>query len=143
MKGRIPANSESLKKHFTDVYKDFFSKSPVVVSAPGSFWWTGEHMVLYGNLGINQKIPLRVYVCLESSNSAEIKTGFLKEYLPEKKNFFDFLIEEPFYTKLTVFLREYLLKEKKGLTINVLSEVPISRGLNFSGAFTCAVISAS
>ena len=99
-------------------------------------------MVLYGNLGINQKIPLRVYVGLEPSKSAKIKTGLLKEYLPEKKNFFDFLIEEPFYTKLTVFLQEYLLKEKKGLTINVLSEVPISRGLNFSGAFTCAVISA-
>src|SRR3990167_3702337 len=142
MKGRISSNSQSIKKHFPEVYKQLFSKCPIVTSSPGSFWWTGEHVVLYGNLGINQKIPLRVYVGLEPSKSAKIKTGLLKEYLPEKKNFFDFLIEEPFYTKLTVFLQEYLLKEKKGLTINVLSEVPISRGLNFSGAFTCAVISA-
>jgi len=38
---------------------------PIVVSAPGVFFWAGEHAVLDGAVAVIQQVPLRVYVGLE------------------------------------------------------------------------------
>ena len=40
----------------------FFSDCPLVVRAPGSFYWAGEHAVVYGQLAVQQPIPLYAYV---------------------------------------------------------------------------------
>jgi len=40
-------------------------RCPVVVSAPGVFFWAGEHTVLDGAVAVVQQVPLRVFVGLE------------------------------------------------------------------------------
>ena len=142
MKGRIPANSKSLKKTYPNVYKELFSKCSIVTSAPGSFWWTGEHFVLYGSFGINQKIPLRCNVGLESNNLGKIRFQTLKEYIPEKNAFSNYIQDEAVAEKLNLFIQSKI-KSKQGIDIHIVSELPLGRGLNASGAcsvaLTCAL----
>lgn len=140
MKGRIPANSESLKKHFPQVYKELFSKCPIVVSAPGSFWWTGAYSVLEGNLGILQKIPLRVYVGLEEAETKTVKIATFQHYNPYQKKFESSPLEEPASSKLIEFLKNLeAIQKNKGIVIHFLLEVPPGRGLNASSALSCAL----
>lgn len=140
MKGRIPANSESLKKHFPEVYKELFSKCSVVVSAPGSFWWTGAYSVLEGNIGILQKIPLRVYVGLEETRVGKVKIATFQYYEPFRKKFYSNPLEEPASTKLLTFLSGLEeIKEKHGIIAHFLLEVPPGRGLNSSSALSSAL----
>lgn len=138
MKGRIPANSQSLQKHFPHVYQELFSKCPIVISAPAIFFWVGAQLVLYGTFAITQKIPLRVYVGLEPTNSKRVNVGKILEFLPDKARFEEDLPDESIEDKL-----ETLLKEngniQNGLTIHILSEVPFNRGLNSSAAIVCAL----
>jgi hypothetical protein len=61
-------NSRSLVDRHPDVYREFFKRSEFVASAPGVFFWAGEHAVLSGALAICQQVPLRVYVGLEYVN---------------------------------------------------------------------------
>lgn len=101
---RITANSENLKKTFPKVYEDLFSKSSVVVSAPGSFWWTGEYSGSQGGVSILQKIPLRVYVGFEENSKQEEIFGKLNFFLPSEGRFFQDSLEEPIRSKLTKFI---------------------------------------
>jgi mevalonate kinase len=47
-------------------------RCPVVVSAPGVFFWAGEHAVLDGAVAVIQQVPLRIYVGLEPLGSAKV-----------------------------------------------------------------------
>lgn len=138
MKGRVPLNTQNLKKIFPEVYKDIFTRCSIVTSSPGSFWWTGEHFVLYGSFGINQKIPLRAYIGLEPNNTDKVKFSQLKKFNPSLKKFEDYTQDEPVGQKLTTWIKEHL-RGKSGVNIYVLSEIPPSRGLNSSGAFSSAI----
>lgn len=142
MKARIPANTESLKKHFPYLYEDLFSKSTVVISAPGGFWWTGEHGVLEGNIGIIQKIPTRVYIGIEPTGSNEAKIGSYLYFSPSEQKFLSTFVEEPVATKLLTFLKEQFDLEKGGVILHILSEIPAGRGLNSSGAFASSLSAA-
>jgi nucleoside phosphorylase len=51
-----------------NVYNKFFESCDWVASAPGVFFWTGEHAVLSGALAICQQIPQRVYVGIKRLN---------------------------------------------------------------------------
>jgi hypothetical protein len=62
MENRIPMNSQSLQEKFPQVYQEFFSKCPIVVSCPRSFTWFGEQAVRYEGLSLRQNLPLRTYV---------------------------------------------------------------------------------
>lgn len=139
MKGRIPANSESLKENFPHIYKEFFTKCPIVVSAPGSFWWTGEHVVVLGNFSISQKIPLRAYVGLEPTNTQGMEIKTLLEYDPEQKKFEDYLQDGSISEKILTLLKEENKGAIAGFRIHVLSEIPLACGMNSSGALSCAL----
>lgn len=139
MKGRIPANSESLKKHFPEVYKNLFSKCPIVVSAPGSFWWTGEYAAENGGLAILQKIPPRAYVGIEPASPNIIRVGTYTFYLPPQKKFIVSALEEPLATKLLTLLSELPETQKKGFILHILTETSPGCGLNTSGAFSTAL----
>jgi mevalonate kinase len=58
-------NSQELKARHADVYAALHEGADVVASAPGVFFWAGEHAVLSGALAVCQQVPLRVYVGLE------------------------------------------------------------------------------
>lgn len=138
MKGRISVNSQNLQKHFPQVYQELFSKCPIVISAPASFLWVGAQLVLYGTFAITQKLPLRVYVGLEPTNSKGVKVGKILEFLPDKSRFEEDLPDESIEDKLKTLLKENG-NIQNGLTIHILSEVPFSRGLNSSAAIACAL----
>src|SRR3989344_8804696 len=142
MKGRIPANTKSLQKHFKSLYQDLFSKSTVVTSAPGSFWWTGEHGVLEGNLAILQKIPRRVDVVIEPTSDGEVKIGSFLTFSSMDKKFISSFIEEPVATKLLIYLKEWPEIKMGGIILHILSEIPYGRGMNSSGAFAVALATA-
>lgn len=139
MKGRIPANSESLKENFPHIYKEFFTKCPIVVSAPGSFWWTGEYATENGGLAIIQKIPLRTYVGIEPASPGICKFGTYTFYLPSKKKFVPALFEEPISTKLLTLIKELPQTQTKGLIIHILIETSPGCGLNTSGALSSSL----
>lgn len=139
---RIVANSENLQKTFPKVYEDLFSKSSVVVSAPGCLWWTGEHGVLDGNFAILQKLPMRVYLGLEPTTSHEVKIGSYLYFSPGDRKILPALLEEPLATKLITFLKEQPEIQKGGLILHILTELPPSRGLNSSGALAVALSTA-
>ena len=139
MKARIVVNSENLKKHFSHLYEDLFSKSSVVISVPGSFWWTGEHAALEGNLGILQKIPLRVYLGIEPTKPHEVKIGSFLHYSPQDQHFLSGFIEEPIATKIFTFVKEMPEIKHNGIILHILSEIPPGRGMNFSGALSVAL----
>jgi len=149
-KQRIIMNSRNLQEKFPEVYKDFFSDSSIVVSASGSFFWSGEYAAMYGGLALVQKIPLRVYIGITPISGRKIKGGKKLLFVPSKNKFEDF--EKVFgyltaHLKLFDFLNQQLLElygkqDVSGFRLNFLFEVPPGSGLNSSGAFSAALATA-
>lgn len=55
-------NTKQLKDQFSEVYKDFFLKYPLVISMPFVMTWVGDYSTNFNGINIKQKIPLRIYV---------------------------------------------------------------------------------
>lgn len=140
MSERIPMNSASLQEKFPAIYREFFSQCPLVVSAPGNFFWSGEYSVLYGGLGIKQNIPLRVYVGLEPGGT-EIKFGSTKIFVPSKSKFEERETLAIMSDKVLNFLKQEcsFLPKNRGFKINTIYEVPPGCGLAASSAFSSAL----
>lgn len=124
--------------------KKFFKDCQFVVKAPGSFFWTGEHSVMFGQPAIIQQIPLYVYVgirmnesdrfqyeikCISSEVSPlsqDLKTSHFEEITEkwEQEEEIDRVLEQ--------------WKEDVGFrgrfTLKIWSEIPPRVGLNSSGA---------
>lgn len=58
-------NSIGIANAYPEVYQEVLGSCQWVASAPGVFFWAGEHAVLSGGIAVCQQIPLRVYVGLE------------------------------------------------------------------------------
>lgn len=136
MKERLTMNSASLQERFPEIYREFFSKCPIVVSAPGSFFWCGEFSVMEGGLAITQKLPFRVYVGVEPTKSKRVYLNEVQVLDPSKEKFTKFTIEEPVNSKIVRFLERFV---SRGYRIWILSEVPNGCGMNMSGAFSDAL----
>ncbi len=138
MRGRIASNSKSLQKRLSGFYKELFSVCPVVVSAPGSFWWTGEYVVIEGSFSLSQKIPLRCFVGLEPTSSKEIQIGSLYEFDPEENTFEEYVQDSSISSKIISLLSESD-KSQSGFKIHIMSEIPLACGMNSSGALSAAL----
>lgn len=140
MKQRITMNSASLQEKFPEVYREFFSKCPVVVSAPGDFFWAGEYAMYYGGLTIAQHVPLRTYVGIKPNTLNRLRMIDYKNYIPSKEKFETLSLESLNLTHFTEFLnqeKEKLFPGKNiGFDFYALSETPIWCGLNPSGALS-------
>lgn len=130
-------NSQSLQECFPDIYKDFFNKCFLVVSAPSTFFWIGEHAVMYGICpAITQKLPFRLYVGLEPNGDKQVELGGLITFLPYQQKFSQRTYFNQFIaSKLLNILSQYI----SGVKIYILSEFMPSCGLNSSGAFAVAL----
>ncbi|OGD94947.1 hypothetical protein A3F02_04170 [Candidatus Curtissbacteria bacterium RIFCSPHIGHO2_12_FULL_38_9b] len=137
MKGRIPANSESLKKTFPKIYGDFFSKCNLVLSAPGSFWWCGEYSNTQGGICFLQKIPQRVYIGITADKNQGIFFADFIYFWPNTNKFILTKLENPQKSKIEAFLNSQF--PKTHLKITILSEVRPGSGLNLSGGLACAL----
>lgn len=133
MKSRNPLNSKVLKHRFPKIYREFFSKCQIVVSVPHFFTWAGEYAGYWGGMMLLQKIPLRVYIGLETSPSAKkqglitIETDAKSFSILENKfkpDQYEYLAEQ----RLLKFLnsRFCLLKQKaQHFKLHILSELPL------------------
>jgi len=139
---RIRMNSENLKIVFPEVYRDFFSKNELVISAPGTFFWSAGFSVIYGGAGLAQKIPLKVYVGIESDSYSKLELGSFHAYIPTKQKFekiyFDKIFEQK-YLNLLNTLAATFNKPPHG-RINILTEIPPSSDLNISGSSMMALV---
>lgn len=139
-------NSKSLQAKFPEVYREFFSKCPIVVSAPGDFFWSGEHSILYGGLAIKQHLPLRVYVGLEPSNLPGLTIDEILAFVPSRFSFEPWATSAIKKKEVIEFLNQWLKNSrwntKKGFKINAIHEVPTNCALDSSGACSAALTTA-
>lgn len=146
MQNRITMNSKSLQAKFPEVYREFFSKCPIVVSAPGNFFWTGEYSALSGGLAIKQNLPLRVYIGLEPLNQSIFEIGEVFHFVPSRACFepWPMLIKkkEGLINILENWLKNYKTDKKRGYRINFLCEFFIGCGLSSSGAASAGLATA-
>ncbi len=132
MKPRNSLNSEVLKNRFPDVYREFFSKCQLVVSAPHFFTWAGEYTGNWGGMVIMQKIPLRIYIGLElipiskSQNRISIEDD-AKSYSIKECRFKQDRYEHPIQQRLLKFLNDNYSQKKKNqnIKLHILSELPL------------------
>jgi mevalonate kinase len=141
----IQLNSRTLQEAFPDVYRLFFSKNTVVVSAPRSFWWTGEYAELFGGPTVTQKLPLRVYVGIEGARQGTIDIGDYTIFSPSKQQFVNQraapLIERTLVKSLSRMITTLLGSHAfDGFRIHVLSELPFGHGLAGTGSLAAAII---
>jgi mevalonate kinase/rhodanese-related sulfurtransferase len=66
-----PINSQKLCDSLEPTYKALFNRCRCVCSAPGVFFWAGEHAVIGGAIATCQAFPQRVWVGLEPSYDRE------------------------------------------------------------------------
>lgn len=139
-------NSASLQKAFPKIYQDFFAKCPIVVSAPGNFFWAGEYVSVDGGPSLTQTVPLRVYVGLEPVSHRDIRFGTDLEYNPVANAF----EPKPSRTSLWHQARELIKHQTETMVghrptwyvLHVLSEIPSGRGIRHSGPLAAALATA-
>jgi len=142
---RIKCNTESLKKQFTEDYREFFSKSSVIVSASGSFHFVGDQSARNGGMSIIQKLPLKSYVGLEIIEDGQIEEGEVKYFESpfgkiEKEIYFDESNFEILKNLIQFELKRYSVN--KGYRINIFCEMPTKCGINSSGSISSSLAAA-
>lgn len=144
MNNRISMNSKSLQAAFPEVYGDFFSKNPIVVSALRHFCWTGSYTSWFGGVSVAQKLPLRTYIGLEPNNSGKIKLLGGMEFDDLNNKFKSAEIPLFQQKEIVKFIKYYLDKlsiKNTGLNIHFLTEMPLS-GPGIYGAFSVSLATA-
>lgn len=143
MQDRITMNSKSLQAKFPEVYREFFSKCPIVVSAPGNFFWTGEYTHRFGGLSIKQHLPLRAYVGLEPHSSSSINLGdsFYFDLLDQhiKSRAFPSTIQNKLIEYLNHLYGHIETNKKAGFKIHTVLEIPQHDGLAYSNAWSASL----
>ncbi len=152
----LARDSRSLYERHHDIYDKFFFKHSHVVSCPGTFFWAGEHAVLYGGLATCQHVPQRVYVGIEPlehlGNPLQIELGSEDDahqlYDPNEDRFkkASFMYEVEFRNanipdKLNTIIK-LLGLEPRHFIIRTLHELRPGAGCNWSGALSTALVGA-
>lgn len=125
-------------------------------SAPGVFFWGGEHVVLHGFPGFCQQVPLRVWVAMQRVRAgAELQF----EFVTDGQYFLDYMLdsfvtgesassEYDFEAESVHGVLELLKTEGESLgvtglfRIRSLHELKPGSGCNWSGAFAASMLGA-
>jgi mevalonate kinase len=129
-------NSLKLKQKFPHIYQSFFQQSQKVVSAPHSFFWTGDFSGFYGGITVLSKLPLRFYVGLQQINQGECR--IVKEffaYSSQAKKFVKIKLDDYLVSKLYQLVGKELL----GYQISFLSEITLGKSLGSLGALAACL----
>lgn len=136
-------NSKMLLRAYEHRYKEFFSQHHIVCSVPFSIPRSGGEYNEDCNISIGQKIPLRIYLWVKTTNELicqfdsisyqDIFTGSfvqtsLLEYLPYAQETERFL--ENWYVRLNI---------RRGFRISILTELPRSVGMWFDACFSLLI----
>jgi len=129
-------NSKKLKGQFPQIYQKFFNSCQRVVSAPHSFFWTGDFSGFYGGLTISSKLPLRFYVGLEEIAKDDLEIdGEFEAYFPSLKKFKKIYLDRHLLGQLKNLLEDSL----KGYRVHFLSELTLGLSLGGLGATSAAL----
>jgi len=141
---RDSLNTEVLKKRFPEVYREFFSKCQIVVSAPHFFTWAGEYVGYWGGLMLLQKLPLRLYVGLEflpkdglwQINIDQASQSYSLKKQRFQPDHYDHLAQ----SRLLEFINKTWAKkfQKQPFRVHLLSEMPF--GGSGSSAALCSAL---
>lgn len=127
--------------------EEFFKGCELRACAPGSYFWAGEHAVMYGQLAVIHAIPLYAYVGIEYKSyekfefevkgvRKDVSTG-LEDLTAEQVEPITQWYEE---SRVEKFLEFWRKKNKQDyLKIKIWFEVPPKCGLNSSGAIAVAL----
>lgn len=142
---RIVMNSESLQKHFPEVYRDFFARNDLVVSGEFVLPWTREAWNDSKNyLRFKTSLPLKCYVWIKIRNDFKISFNWVSFFDISSKKF-----EKLDYVKVNkeeneiikVLKKEFeKLEIKNWIEIEILSETTRWHWLWFSWV-SAAIIS--
>ncbi len=142
----IHLNSDELEKRHHDVYRQFFSSCPLVVSMAVPLSLTPSYAPGAGGFGIVSKLPLRTYVGFEPRADHEIEFGPWHHYLPEEDRFQKVpLIDQRMVRLEKELVRAWLGREgiqgPRGMTIRLLSEAPFYRGMGVGSTIAFGIAS--
>ena len=134
-------NSQTMRAAFPNVYRDFFSRCPLVLSTSLEFTWVGDHTHNYGGISIRQKLPLKIYVGIEPASDGRTEINNFFAYNPDIADFEQFPASYDFLQAVTKLLNQELTKPIK---IHLLIESRAGTGLNTSSGFAsclaCAIL---
>lgn len=125
----------------------------VVASAPGKVTLFGEHAVVYGYPAVVAAIGRRVYVTAEARDDDAVRIvasdlkvpGVTVTYTPEEiviETDYGVALSAISYLNKAVELTSEYLRIKKGVNLEVKSEMPVGAGLGTSAAVSVATIAA-
>ena len=154
----MPERAWNSKKIFAankSAYRAFFSRCPIVCSAPAVVFWGGDHSVLRGGLAVCQTIPLRVYVGLEPvqlRNSLDVSVpayaleafGRVYELSDKPVPYFHLAHHDFTHSKKSEELQQLIARRIpiEPVRIHVLSEFSPRMGACWTGAFSAALAGA-
>jgi len=146
MTKRLRMNSQDIQRAFPEVYRDFFSQCEIVVSSHLLIPWASGSSVVYGGLGICQKMPLKVYAGLRTASSPGIKIASIQSFYPQRSVFSMASIDQHIINRVEKYLNTDFLKRydipKTGIDVQIVLELPTGNGLGTTGAITTAVTAA-
>lgn len=135
------------EEHIPDK-QSFFEGCQFVLKAPGSFFWTGEHSVMFGQPAIIQPINLYAWVGVEPVISPgfemDVITAKLLTFSVKKRlelSDMEAITDWREHKAVTTFLNEWKTKtgSKDFFRIKIWCEIPPSVGLNSSGAISACL----
>ncbi len=138
-------NSSTLQQNYPEIYRKLFSKCPIVLSVPLTFYWT-EHPSHYSGVMLRQKIPLRVFLGVEFTDQSGIHFSSLTFFSVLKNTFLEESLKDffPNVPELTTFLekqlRECLLEKARGLKFHVFVEDTVYGYPNGIRSSICALL---
>lgn len=125
----------------------FFRDCQLRAYAPGSYFWSGEHAVMYGHLAVVHAIPLYAYVGIEYKDcekfefdvkgiSKETSIG-LEEATPEEMEPIRQWYEQ---SRIEKYLEIWRKKNRQNyFKLKIWFQIPPKCGLNSSGAIAAAL----
>ncbi len=138
-------NSSYLHQNYSEAYQEFFSKCSIVVSCPLMFDWMTANSVYYKGIVIKQKLPLKIYLGIEYTETGKIEFGttpvfsFLQnKFISESISQYILEVEELVHY-LTAYFKNAKSLNRKGALIHCLAELPFDHDLNHQGAFSAGL----
>lgn len=139
-------NSKTLQKEHKDIYQDFFSRYPLIISCPSVLLWTPIYSVGYGGLVISSKLPARHYIGIKKSEGGDrgnslVKFISEKNYVPEENNFKKREGLAYWNDRIGEIYENFLKKRgiRERVEIEILEEGPVSRGWHTTRAVVAAL----
>ena len=135
-------NSKTIQQILPNVFGELFSKCSIVASAPGDFFWAGEHSILYGGIGIVQHVPLRSYMGFKPNSDNCIRLVEFKAYVPARAEFENTNFDIYDFSQMNELLtteKNKITDKNIGFDMYGVSEIPVSCGLNAMGAASAAI----